>query len=66
MNYKIHIDLDGLISHIAVALGALFIAFKLLGVIDWSWLWVLSPFWIYPVILIGIMVIVAIIIAIKG
>lgn len=24
----------------------LFIALKLMGYIDWSWLWVLSPIWI--------------------
>lgn len=28
------------------ALTILFIALKLTGVIDWSWLWVLSPLWI--------------------
>ena len=28
------------------ALTLLFIALKLCGVIDWSWLWVLSPIWI--------------------
>jgi len=27
-------------------LTILFIAFKLLGVIDWSWAWVLAPVWI--------------------
>jgi len=27
-------------------LTILFIALKLLGVIGWSWLWVLSPLWI--------------------
>lgn len=26
-------------------LGVLFVALKLLGVIDWSWLWVTAPFW---------------------
>lgn len=34
----------------------LFIAFKLLGIIAWSWWWVLAPFWI-PV---GIMIVVGI------
>ncbi|WP_242258111.1 hypothetical protein [Streptococcus thoraltensis] len=24
----------------------LFIALKLVGVIDWPWIWVLAPFWI--------------------
>ncbi len=28
------------------ALGVLFVALKLCGVIDWSWWWVLAPFWI--------------------
>lgn len=27
------------------ALAVLFIALKLTGVINWSWLWVLSPIW---------------------
>ena len=30
----------------AEALALLFIALKLCGVIDWPWLWVLSPIWI--------------------
>lgn len=28
------------------ALALLFIALKLMGVIAWSWIWVLSPLWI--------------------
>ena len=31
-------------------LGLVFIVLKLCKVIDWSWLWVLSPFWISFVI----------------
>jgi uncharacterized membrane protein YdbT with pleckstrin-like domain len=31
---------------IGALLGVLFIGLKLGKVIDWSWLWVLSPFWI--------------------
>lgn len=27
-------------------LGIIFIVLKLLNVIDWSWWWVLAPFWI--------------------
>jgi hypothetical protein len=26
-------------------LGVLFVALKLIGVIDWSWWWVTAPFW---------------------
>jgi len=32
------------------ALGLLFIGLKLAGSIDWSWIWVLSPFWIIFII----------------
>lgn len=35
-------------------LALLFIALKLCNVIDWSWLWVLSPLWIPVVLLIAI------------
>ena len=27
-------------------LGLIFVVLKLCGVINWSWVWVLSPFWI--------------------
>ena len=32
--------------HILDALWLLFVGLKLGGVIDWSWWWVLSPFWV--------------------
>lgn len=31
---------------VAGLLGVAFIVLKLIGVIDWSWWWVLAPFWI--------------------
>jgi len=36
-------------------LGIVFIVLKLMGYIAWSWLWVLSPFWI-PLVLLLIIV----------
>lgn len=33
-------------------LGLVFIVLKLLGVISWSWLWVLSPIWISALLII--------------
>ena len=33
-------------------LQLLFIALKLVGVINWSWLWVLSPTWISLIIVV--------------
>lgn len=32
--------------HVADVLGIVFVVLKLTGVIAWSWLWVLSPWWI--------------------
>lgn len=31
---------------LASVLGVIFIVLKLVGVIAWSWWWVLAPFWI--------------------
>ena len=33
-------------------LGILFIVLKLCNVINWSWVWVLAPFWISAIIVI--------------
>ena len=38
-------------------LQLLFIALKLVGVIDWSWLWVLSPIWISLILVVICLVI---------
>lgn len=38
-------------------LGIVFITLKLLGKIDWPWVWVLSPIWI-PVAILAIIVVV--------
>lgn len=35
-------------------LGVAFVVLKLCGVIDWSWWWVTSPFWIPLVIVLAI------------
>lgn len=34
-------------------LGVLFVALKLTGHIDWSWWWVLAPFWV-PFVLVAL------------
>ena len=44
-------------------LTILFIAFKLLGIITWSWLWVLSPLWIGAALVLIFMFIAIIVIA---
>lgn len=38
-------------------LTIVFIVLKLVGVIKWSWLWVLSPLWILALIIIVLLVI---------
>ncbi|MCV0439847.1 MAG: hypothetical protein K5880_14605 [Hydrogenophaga sp.] len=42
-------------------LAVLFIGLKLGGIIDWSWLWVLSPLWIPLAIVLGIFLVIAVI-----
>lgn len=44
-------------------LGVLFIGLKLTGYINWSWWWVLAPFWIGLVIMLVFLLIVGIIAA---
>lgn len=46
-------------------LALLFIAFKLLGVIDWPWVWVLSPIWIPILIVIVILAVYLVYLAVK-
>jgi len=46
-------------------LTILFIAFKLLGVITWSWWWVLSPMWIPFVVVLSIFLIIMVFYIIK-
>lgn len=47
-------------------LGLLFITLKLLGVVNWSWLWVLAPIWIPIAIVIFILFIVFVVAIIKS
>lgn len=37
---------------IGTIIGIIFIVLKLVGLIEWSWVWVLSPFWIGAIIII--------------
>lgn len=47
---------------LAGILGLIFITLKLTGVIAWSWVWVLAPFWI-PIIFVIILFTIAICLA---
>lgn len=40
-------------GNLFTTLGLIFIVLKLLDVITWSWLWVLSPFWI-PFVIVSV------------
>lgn len=38
------------IKHIGIGLGVLTIVFfvlKIIGILDWSWVWVFAPIWIF-------------------
>ena len=54
-NKNVNIRLGG---NLFTTLGLIFIVLKLLDVITWSWLWVLSPFWIPNGILLVILLII--------
>jgi len=41
----------------------LFMGLKLVGVIDWSWLWVLSPLWV-PVVVVVAGIVLAVVVAV--
>ena len=43
------------------ALALIFIVLKLVGVIDWSWVWVLSPIWIGWIFVLVIYIVITII-----
>ena len=43
------------------ALTLIFITLKLIGIIDWSWWWILSPIWIYLLVAIIIAIILVIV-----
>lgn len=47
---NINIRLGG---ELFTTLGLIFIVLKLLDIITWSWLWVLSPFWI-PFVIVSV------------
>ena len=49
---------------VASLLGITFIILKLTNVITWSWLWVLSPFWIPLTIFLTVLLIIGLIILI--
>lgn len=59
-NNRITIDVSGCATFFVAALSVLFIGLKLTDVIDWKWVWVLAPLWVYAGC-IGIVVLVAII-----
>jgi hypothetical protein len=50
-------------ASLGTILGVVFIILKLTGVISWSWVWVLAPFWI-PLALVALIVAIIIIITI--
>lgn len=47
------------------ALQILFIALKLLGKISWSWVWVLAPIWMYPILSIIFIILVTLAVIIR-
>lgn len=53
-------------TSIAGLLGVAFIILKLTHVIDWSWWWVLAPFWIPVALVIVVLLAVGLVAMVKG
>lgn len=53
-------------ASLSTILGVVFIILKLTGIISWSWVWVLAPFWIPLALVALILIIVAVIAIIAG
>lgn len=51
---------------LSTILGVVFIVLKLCGVIEWSWVWVLAPFWIGAIITILTLIFVTMVAAITA
>jgi hypothetical protein len=49
----------------ASVLGDVFVVLKLTHVIDWSWLWVLAPFWIPFALMLVVLAILHVFMAIR-
>lgn len=47
---------------VAGLLGVAFVILKLCGVIDWPWIWVLAPFWVGLVVVLGVLLIAGVVI----
>lgn len=45
----------------ASILALIFITLKLIGMITWSWWWVLSPLWI-PILIIAVLAVIAVLV----
>lgn len=60
MGKKVVVNNSGGVSFVGL-LAIVFITLKLIGIITWSWLWVLSPLWIGLAIVLGFIVIAGII-----
>ena len=63
--YDLKIDFTPL-WNFATGLTILFVAFKLVHIIEWSWIWVLAPIWINLVFLLLVVIVLLIIYKMKG
>lgn len=54
------------LNSFVVLLTMLFIGMKLMGVITWSWLWVLSPLWLLALFAIAVLLLIITIFALIG
>lgn len=56
------VKLSGSGFSLAFVVGVVFVVLKFVGVITWSWWWVLAPFWIPIALLLAVGVIIVLIV----
>ena len=69
MKYEIEHNDNRSSNVLKLLVGILTIAFvilKLCKIITWKWIWVLSPLWIYAIIVLIVLVIMSIVVAIHN
>lgn len=52
----------GFFAMLSILLTIVFVVLKLTGVVEWNWIWVLSPIWIYAILFLLIMSVLGILI----
>lgn len=60
---NVHVNVGGGFTGMLILI---FITLKLIGIINWSWVWVLAPLWISAALVVGLVIFVLVLTFIKS